>query len=259
MVVISRSKNCRSWIIWVRIVLFVILLGGAGYGVVELGHRYLGLHKLIIEQVTVSGCVGKRLVQVQAIADELCLGEPLFWFDSEKLRTSLESKRWIKGLIIRRDPPDRLNLVIEERQPVIWLVRQGGIFLVSDDGIVLDRLNKIGLSPVPVVVDPKSQDDGSIVQLIRVAASLRDKQKEFYDRLTELRWSDHGPVAFLEGLEAPIYLSRKDATKNIPNFQMLFLNELSKRSDITQLRYIDLRWEEEIAVGEPLDLQSIKK
>ena len=94
-----------------------------------------------------------------------------------------------------------------------------------------------------------------MVQLIRAATSLRDKQKEFYDRVSELRWSDHGPVAFLEGLEAPIYLSRQDATKNIPNFQMLFLSELSKRPDLAQLRYVDLRWDDEIAVGEPLTSQ----
>jgi hypothetical protein len=94
-----------------------------------------------------------------------------------------------------------------------------------------------------------------MAQLIRAATSLRNKQKEFYDRITELRWSDHGPVAFLEGLEAPIYLAKDDATKNIPNFQMLFLNELSKRSDIAKLRYVDLRWDEEIAVGEPLATQ----
>ena len=260
MVMISRNKNRRSWIIWVRIFLFIVLVGGAGYGVMEVGHRYLGFNKLVIEQVTISGCYGHRLAQVQAIADELCLGKPLFWFDIEKLRASLVSKRWIKDLIVRRDPPDRLSLVIEERQPILWLVRQGGVFLISDDGIVLDRLNsKVGLLPVPVVVDAKSQEDGPIVQLIRAAASLREKQQEFYDRLTELRWSEHGPIAFMEGLEAPVYLSKKDATKNIPNFQMLFLNELSKRADIAQLRYIDLRWEEEIAVGEPLNSQPLKK
>jgi len=94
-----------------------------------------------------------------------------------------------------------------------------------------------------------------MVQLIRTATSLRDKQKEFYDRLTELRWSDRGPVAYLEGMDAPIYLSRLEPTKNIPNFQMLFLNELSKRPDVAALRYIDLRWDDEIAVGEPLDSQ----
>jgi hypothetical protein len=36
---------------------------------------------------------------------------------------------------------------------------------------------------------------------------------------------------------------------------MLFLNELSKRPDIARLRYVDLRWDEEIAVGEPVATQ----
>jgi hypothetical protein len=36
---------------------------------------------------------------------------------------------------------------------------------------------------------------------------------------------------------------------------MLFLNELSKRPDVAALRYIDLRWDDEVAVGEPLDSQ----
>jgi len=238
---------------WARVVLVALLVTAAGYGALEVGHRYLGLQKLTIEQVTISGCRGERLIQAQLIADRLCLGKPLFWFDAEKLRATLESQRWVKGLLIRRDPPDRLSLVVEERKPVLWLARPEGVFLVSEDGIVLDRLNQVDLSPIPVVGDPKSQESGPMTQLIRAATGLRNKQKEFYDRLTELRWSDRGPVAFLEGLDAPIYLSRVDATKNIPNFQMLFLNELSKRTDLARLRYVDLRWDDEIAVGEPQD------
>ena len=254
----SRSRHRRTWIPWVRVALVALLVSAAGYGALELGHRYLGLQKLTIEQVSITGCRGARLAQAQAIADSLCLGKPLFWFDADRLRTTLEAQRWVKDLLIRRDPPDRLSLVVEERKPVLWLARPQGVFLISDDGIVLDRLTQVDLLPIPVVADPKSQEDGAMIQLIRAATSLRNKQKEFYDRLSELRWSDRGPVAYLEGLEAPIYLSRQDPTKNIPNFQMLFLNELSKRPDLAQLRYVDLRWDEEIAVGEPLATQPPK-
>jgi cell division septal protein FtsQ len=234
------------------VALVAVLVSAAGYGALELGHRYLGLQNLTIEQVTITGCRGSRLAQAQAIANRLCLGKPLFWFDAERLRTIMEEQRWVRDLIIRRDPPDRLSLVVEERKPVLWLARPEGVFLVSDDGIVLDRLNQVDLFPIPVVADPKSQENAPMVQLIRAATSLRDNQKEFYDRITELRWTEHGPVAYMEGLDAPIYLSREDATKNIPNFQMLFLNELSKRPDLAKLRYVDLRWDDEIAVGEPL-------
>jgi hypothetical protein len=146
-----------------------------------------------------------------------------------------------------------LSLVIEERKPLLWLIRPTGVYLLADDGIVLDRVNQSNLAPIPVVADPRSQSDEAIVQLIRAATRLRDHQKEFFDRLTEFRWSARGPVAYLEGLPAPIYLSRQDATQNIPNFQMLYLNELSKRPDLDKIRYFDLRWEQEVAVGEPVE------
>jgi len=236
---------------WVRVGLVAVFVLGAGYAALEFSQRYLGLQKLVIEQVNVSGCRNERLAEIQRIADGLCKGKPLFWFDAEELRQRIEERRWVKGLLIRRDPPDRLSLVIEERKPILWLVRPAGVFLLSDDGIVLDRVNQGNLAPIPVVADPGSQTDKALLQLIRVASRLRDRQTEFFDRLTELRWSDKGPVVYLEGLAAPLYLSRLDATQNIPNFQMLFLNELSKRPDLDQIRYFDLRWENEVAVGEP--------
>jgi cell division septal protein FtsQ len=232
-----------------------VLVAGSAYGALELGQRYLGLQKLTIEQVNISGCRGERLAEIQHLADHTCLGKPLFWFDAEKLRSEIEARRWVKGLLMRRDPPDRLSLIVEERRPLLWLVRPNGVYLLSEEGIVLDRLTQVELMPIPVVADPKSQADGPMVELIRAAASLRNKQKGFYERLTELRWSERGPVAYVEGLDAPIYLSRDDATRNIPNFQMLFLDNLSKRADVAQLRYVDLRWEGQVAVGEPLDTQ----
>jgi hypothetical protein len=236
----------------------VALVVGATYGALELGQRYLGLQKLVIEQVNVTGCRGQRLDEIQRVANKLCLGKPLFWLDVERLRQTVEQRRWVKGLLIRKDPPDRLSLVIEERKPLLWLARPTWVYLLSDDGIVLDRVHQGNLMPIPVVANPKSQTDKAIVQLIRAATSLRDRQKEFYERLTEMRMSDKGPVVFLEGVPAPILLSKYDATKNIPNFQMLFLNEISKRPDLAQIRYFDLRWDDEVALGEPKETEPPK-
>ena len=163
----------------------------------------------------------------------------------------------MKGLILRRDPPDRLSLVVEERKPLLWLVRTSGVYLISDDGIVLDRASAGNLDPVPVVADPSSQSDEALVRLIRAATALRDRQLDFYERLAELRWSPKGPVAFLEDLEAPIYLSRQDPTRNIPNFQAIFLEQFSDPAVRARARYFDLRWEVEggyVAVGN-LDLE----
>lgn len=235
---------------WVKAGVVILLVVGASWGALELGQRYLGLQKLTVEQISVNGCRGERQAEIQKLAEELCLGKPLFWFDAEGLRQAVESRRWVRGLLIRRDPPDRLSLVIEERKPLLWLVKPKGVFLLSDDGILLDRVNQGNLFPIPVVVDTESQKDASLARLIRVATALRDRQQAFYERLTELRWNEKGPVAFLEGLNAPIYLSKYDPVKNVPNFQGLFLDRYANHPELQQVRYFDLRWDDEVAVGE---------
>lgn len=245
------SRPHRPWLPFAKagIVLVVIVL--VAFGLLEVAQRYFGLQKLTIEQVSISGCRGDRQSRILGIVEPMTLGKPLFWFDAGTLRTKVEKERWVKGVIIRRDPPDRLSLVIEERKPLLWLVKPTGVYLISDDGVVLDRINDLNSTPIPVVYDPASQTDENLVKLIRVASELRDKQAGFFGRLTELRWEERGPVAFIEGLYAPIYLSQTDIQKNIPNFQGLFLDQLAKSPNLSKLRYVDLRWDDEIAVGEP--------
>lgn len=251
MSMLPRTRPKRPWFPWVRAAITLVVIGLTSWGLMDLGTRYLGLQKLVIEQVNVSGCRGQRQAEIQKLAEDMVLGKPLFWVDAEELRSRIEAKRWVRGLLIRKDPPDRLSLILEERKPVLWLVRPNGVFLMSDDGVVLDRVNEANLSPIPVVVDQASQTDQGMARLISAARVLRDKQQGFYDRISELRDTPRGPVAYIEGLDAPIYLSRQDVTKNVPNFQGLFVDRLSQRPDLARLRYIDLRWDDEVAVGEP--------
>lgn len=230
-----------------------ILVALLGWGALELGQRYLGLQRITIDTVAVTGCRGERLADVQKVADRICLGKPLFWFDAEKLRAEIESRRWVKGLIIRRDPPDRISLVIEERKPLVWIAIPKGVYLMADDGIVLDRVNPGNLLPIPVICDQKSTADKVLVKLVSAAGLLRERQKDFYERVTELRWSSKGPVVFLEGLNAPIYLSKNEPTKNIPDFQAIYLERYAKSEAASKVRYFDLRWDGDVVAA---DLES---
>lgn len=257
MAILRSTRRARPWIPWVRVGVVLVVFGAAGWGALELGQRYLGLQRLTIEQVGVSGCRGERLVQVQTLADAACLGKPLFLFDIEGLRARILALRWVKALVIRKDPPDRLILVVEERKPLVWLVRPKGVFLVSEDGIVMDRVGPGNLAPIPVVAEPRSQDDRSFLGVLRAARALKERQRDFYDRVTELRWSEKGPVAFIEGLDAPIFLSREDPARNVPNFQALYLSRIAGDAKTARPRYFDLRWDVEggyVAVGDlPVD------
>ena len=234
----------------VRFCLVLLLVVLAGWGALALGQRYLGIQKLVIEQVNISGCQWDRLSEVQTIADELAIGKPLFFFDADQLQERIESLRWVRATLIRREPPDRLSIVVEERQPLFMLVTANGVLMMSDDGIIMDRVTQANLTPIPVVAAPDSQDEQTLIKLIQVARVLKARQPDFYARLTELRWTNRGPTVFMEGLQAPIYLAKDAPTKNIPNFQALFLQIYASKPDLSGVGYFDLRWDDQIPVGE---------
>lgn len=98
MAILRTSRRHRPWVPWARVGLVLAVLGGAGWAALELGQRYFGLQRLTVEQVSVSGCRGERQAQVQAIADQACLGKPLFLFDVESLRARIQALRWVGGL-----------------------------------------------------------------------------------------------------------------------------------------------------------------
>jgi len=250
----AQKIRRKPWMPWTRFCVVLILVVATGWVALELGQRYLGIQKLVIEQINISGCRWDRLLEVQKIADEICKGKPLFLFDAEQLQTRIESLRWVRASLIRREPPDRLSIVIEERQPLFMLATANGILLMSDDGVIMDRVNQANLTPMPVVADPASINDQTLIKLIQVARVLKAQQPDFYARLTELRWTSNGPIngpiVFMEGLQAPIFLAKDEPTKNIPNFQALFLQLFARKPDLSNVRYFDLRWDDQIPVGE---------
>jgi cell division septal protein FtsQ len=251
-----KKPRRKSWMPMARFCAVLLLVAMAGWGALELGQRYLGIQRLVIEQMHISGCQGNRLLDAQKIAEDICRGKPLFFFDADLLQEKLESLLWVSAVLIRREPPDRLSIVIEERQPLVLLATKNGILLMSDDGIIMDKANQDNLVPMPAIVDPSSLEEKILVELIMVARELKTQQPEFYARLTEMRWTDRGevwtskgPTVFMEGLAAPIYLPKEDPAKNIPNFQALFLEKFINDPSLNGISYFDLRWDGRIPVG----------
>jgi hypothetical protein len=249
----SRTRSRRPWLPFAKAGLVLLLVLGSAYGLLTLAQRYLGLQRLVIEQVVVTGTRGERQQEIQKLAESRCLHRPLFWFDAEGLRDAVEGKRWVRGLLIRKDPPDRVTLVVQERRPLLWLVRSEGTFLVSDDGVVMGRLDPADPTPLPVVVDAGSEQNKAFLGLLNAARALRASQPDFFDRVAEFRWTEKGPTAFIEGFQAPIYLNAHDAARNIPNFQAIYVDELLKNPDFAKIPYVDLRWGDDsegyVAVG----------
>ena len=67
----------------------------------------------------------------------------IFNFNKKAVKTTLLDHPWIKDAAIKKLYPDQLKITIVERKPEIILNHLDHFYLVSEDGIVLSRLNEI--------------------------------------------------------------------------------------------------------------------
>ena len=111
-----------------------------------------------------TGEVGFRLDQVtltgrnHANADEIkkalsvTQGEPLLAVSLPEMKARLEAVPEVKSVVIARDLPDRLSIVIAERVPVAIWQNDGNLQLVDREGVVLERSRYRENVTLPVVV-----------------------------------------------------------------------------------------------------------
>jgi cell division protein FtsQ len=130
------------------VALRVALIGGIGAGAVFVG-RLVERHvrtapSFGIRELSISG--NERLSE-EAIsaAAGVAIGTNVFEVSPEDAEARLEAVPWIAAASVRRRLPDRYEIDVRERSPVLSLVLDGdgeeaGLYLVSESGEVFKRL-----------------------------------------------------------------------------------------------------------------------
>lgn len=100
----------------VRLVLFAATCGGAVYG----GMRLKSSESLAIKQVVVEGTGAERGDEIRALLN-VRTGDNLLFADISLARTRAESHPWVSRAGVKREFPDTLRVVVEERVPKMIL------------------------------------------------------------------------------------------------------------------------------------------
>ncbi|MFM8234315.1 MAG: cell division protein FtsQ/DivIB [Holophagaceae bacterium] len=242
-----RTQPKRPWFNRVRLILVIVIVLTLAWGLSRLTYRLLHLKALSVQEVRITGCSPKRQVEIQKLSEDLSLGQPLLWFNAEPLMKALMDKPWIQSINLSKDPPDRLVVIVDEKEPYLWMVNAQGVYLVSEGGILMDELNSTnGLKPLPIVSDTNLQNPASLARLCRVAKSIKSQQPEFFDLIEEFHWDDQGPVLYLQDFQAPIKLDERDPLVNIPNFQSVFTSQLSTPAERAGVETVNLRFKNQV-------------
>ena len=205
----------------------------------------------VLHSVQVEGGGGRFTAQQIADIAGLRMGQPIFSLNEERIKKNVESNRYLRfeGMDILY--PDSLVLRVEERQACATVTYLGVMFVLDDEGRVLEQYGAASKAvDVPVVTGLKvksltigetlqTETAGQMEEVRTVLTAL--SQSEMADRAVELNVADSDNLYLmtLEGLKIELGdVSKMDLKLSIAQ------EVLRKMTDTAFLEQVRVRQEQ---------------
>jgi cell division protein FtsQ len=128
----------RRYGLYLALVLGMVAAGALSYGVYSHFVRSPRYLLATLDQIELEGnqYVSRRQVTEIFATD---LGGSVFRVPMEKRRRAIEQIAWVESATLERLAPNRLRVILREREPVAFLRAGGELALVDGSGVVLER------------------------------------------------------------------------------------------------------------------------
>ena len=157
------------------------------------GHTGFSVSKLVVN--------GALQLEVEDIQSRLAghLGQSMLNIDVDSARDSVAKMNWIKSVTIKKAYPDTLVIDLVERDPVaLWKSGQT-IYLISPEGLVIDRAKARHMHLPQVVGEGANRVASEFLAVVNRFPDLVARS-DAYVRVAERRWNivlDDGPSIML--------------------------------------------------------------
>jgi cell division protein FtsQ len=222
----------------VKILIFLVILSVLGWGV----RRFLLTAPYFeVKEVAVQG--NSRLSNDQILGwANVPLKRSIFAVNIKEISRAIASKSQIKKVEIRRILPAKILIVVEERLPFAYLSRGKELFEVCDDGVIIkETIDSMNLPVIRVassfsLEEKLSREVGILLMAQQLGLPFLELDIRNRDTL----------VGILEG-GIEIYLGKGDHLDYLSYLPSLLEVYREKGEG---LKYIDIRFNEQIIVGE---------
>jgi len=145
----SRSTGIGGVIVKMAV---VIMLVGAGFLGWQVYQVLVHADALVVSGVDIKGVKQLTEADLRDIVTAF-KGQNIFRVDLEAAARRARANPWVREVRIHRSLPNRITMVFSERTPTMILDTGSARYLIDDDGVVLERLQKENLTawPLPVV------------------------------------------------------------------------------------------------------------
>jgi cell division protein FtsQ len=183
--------------------------------------------------------------------------------DLERVRLLVEGEAWVKSAIVRRKLPDKLFIHLTEREPVAVAAIDSELYVVDEEGIVLDRYGPAyktidrpivkGLTNV-AREDSQDQNGERMRTYLDLINELDSTNKGYSKGLSEVDVSDLERIAVFPADEpVKVYLGRGRYLESFETYlsQKEIYYRLKEKNGLVE--YIDVSYENKVIFHSPND------
>src|SRR5262245_12585508 len=244
--------------------LLVILWGAVSAGALAIGAVGIrwatGTGRFPLKTVVVKGARLAQESEIKGLMGEW-MGKNLMNISLRDVEKSVRAHPWIgqSGWVrVRRRLPGTLVIAVREREAVSAALVGGVIVLLDDQGLPIDRFGpRYAGYDFPIIrgvdsllgggLDREARLRRALAEGVRVTRTLASSEPAFYDQVSEIDVSQEGMVVLkVEGEAYDLRVSGEDCLRNLRDYLAL-RNEI-KSTRHGSIAYVDLRWEDRIAV-----------
>jgi len=223
-------------VLGLKILLGLGFIAGISLGLIY-GYRLVtGSGYFALKQVEISG--NKRLTYGEITSSlGINLGQNILNINIAELQLKLSKNPWVKEVFVRRELPDKIRIVIVERQACFWVKYGHKLFYADQTGKrIAEVLPKKFISLPLFYVDARCPYGAQVKQLLPTIVSLLDK-KMFpfsWQDLAGIHFSLNRIEFFLEDPQLKLSLDMDEILENVHKLNLVW-KDLRHRGELNNV------------------------
>ncbi len=181
----------------------------------------------------------------------------MYAVDLTAVQKNILANSFIKSVVIHRDAPSGLRVIVEERTPFAILAA-GELYYIASDGTVLPYIASSATYDIPVITGADSmagiktgkklynRDVQDALEIIAAANAAGEEMAHVISEIRLRKGRDLMLYTFESGV--PIIFGKGDAVKKIVKLDA-FWRQFMKNTETSDIRYIDLRYDDQVVVS----------
>jgi cell division protein FtsQ len=234
---------------------YALLFCGVAFALYRGGSLAARARWLQVDRIVVRGNERLDGGEVHGVLNGL-RGESLIWTDLEGWRRRLLASPWVLDATLRRTLPSTIEVDLLERQPVAAGRLNGQLYLIDEEGVVIDHLGPQhveldlpivdGLAPGRRDGAPASGIDPARAALAARLLAAVAADQEIARRISQIDVSDlHNASVILTGDSAVAFVGEERFLERLRAYLAL---SSALRERIADIDYVDLRFEDRMYV-----------